>query len=533
MAKTAITTNFVGNGVLAMAGGPSAAATSNAIIQNAAAYEQYADYIQHIIAGGNLDTILGGKRFTDLSGPIDVFDRTDYTFLESLGSEITVPTKDLEFLSPVDDIDPLQWKAIGALATVPGDGTKFTFAYGITITTGTRTFAGGASATHGIFALSSLISTSDPMWKWIRHGMVIRELNGYKQEQILIVDIGGTLFGVRGAQIGGFIEKAAAATQIPVWATEEHDIGATWIPVQQHMNEYDEGSKMIEEGYTHRWNIMGMSEFSTNETWLRKLLTGVRNPLIGDPIERARSRQQNRMMEVWNGTALFGVKGRYNIGGLTYPRAGGLIADIKRCSTDRYGSSGTDTAVDNAYGGYYPEGVDTTDIDNIVRYKCNGGTNYYCGTEGDPSTPATFSQETFNIADATMMSNLRTSGNIANMLPTTCYLPPNLYVIATQFDKGRVQNNTWKNTESGYTSIRYLAPTGNEYHFIRDHNLQNMILLGNPNNGKRRRLVSAMKMDLVTHNNVEQSMYVTIQGFEFKRPEFLWFLWENLQPPVA
>ena len=105
-----ITNNFTGgsDAYLKTLTGPNAQFQNGYAISNQSTYEQRAGLQSDLIATGHMPTILSGKDFIDQSQAIDIYDRTNTSFLNSLGSfghPNIKNIKDMEFTYPVLDID--------------------------------------------------------------------------------------------------------------------------------------------------------------------------------------------------------------------------------------------------------------------------------------------------------------------------------------------------------------------------------------------------------------------------------------------
>ena len=515
-----ITTGYAGNGWMQHAVDQEAAYSSYYPTANAPSYEQYADLIENLVASGDIDTIIGGKQFRNFNDAIDMFDRTETSFVESLGrGDMPSNPKDMEHWWAVDDLDPLEWTATGALAQVTG--TSFYFG------TGASTFSSGVgdgSSGEGHFVLTNLIASTDPLYHWLRAGMIIREDNPASQEEILIIEQSSVKYGVRGAQIGGKLDiKSTSSTLIPSAATEAHAIGAKWVSDGLVVSELSNSPSAKREGWKHRGNLLQINDFATTKTFLEDLVN-VMQMSANQQIERSKTREQRRLQEQWNRAALYGVKTVYDNNGEHFYRSGGIIPFIMRYATEKWGStSGADTMSQ----GYYAEGATVTSLSNITYYKANGSSNFRWGTQGDTTTPAVFSQDLVDELDMYMTLNMGNSAN-EDKMPTTMWLPTSFYAIASQFDEGRVQTNIYRNAVSGYHSVTYITKMGHEIHFVKDDSLRGAILLGNPANGSRNALLSLGEFEVPTLNLTTQKRFVSIQGFSWKRPEYLWGYWGNL-----
>jgi len=503
-------------------------------ISNQVTYEQRAGLIADLISSGDLPTILSGKNFMDLSPSVDIFDRTNTTFLTSLGSyghPNVKNTKDLEFYYAVLDINPLQWTTKAALKKVAGDTTDAGadhFVYGKTFNESSPT----SGDDKPLIKISDLFDANDKMFFMLRHNMVLKDNTPGKNEQILIQEgSDGILYGIRGSHISGLIDSfssASEATKLPCDVTTAHSKNKTWICTGQVMAELEEGGEYYRHGYDYRSNFVQIVDFMSGKGWLEGVLGNEvnSNRLLGDPVAYAKNRAQARLEEIWNNIALHGVMGRYkNHKGDTRFRTMGIIQAIKLYCTQLQGGI---TLTDD---GYFPIGdnTHTKSSPNFENYKCNGDSNYRKGKENAPATPETFSKNTLDTLDLVMRKNVGLGANNEHLLPNIVWMPTEFYGVATQFDKERSRDHDPINTTAGYLATDYVTPQGTSYHFVKDDNLKNSILIGNGANGGRRPLASLLRYDFpLTRNRNEESQYISIQGFQWKRPELLWAYWENL-----
>ncbi len=533
--STRITNNFVGgsDAYLKTLTGQSAEFQSGYAVGNQSTYEQRAGLRADLIASGHMPTILSGKDFIDQSQAIDIFDRTNTSFLNSLGSfghPNIKNIKDMEFTYPVLDIDTLQWTSNKPVKEVVQEGSTGNFVYGKGLS-GTPSTASRAANDQPLLKMTNLIPETDKMFYKLRHNMIIQSADPLTREHILVQKGNdGVLYGLRGSHISGLIDSfstTANATKLPVKVTQEVAAGKVWLCVGQVMSELEEGGEHYRYGYDFRHNFVQIFDFMTGEGWLEKVLSAEvnGNRALGDSAAYAKERALKDMNQMLNNAAIHSQMRRWkNANGETRFSTMGILQAIKLYCTKTYG--GTDLNFD----GWFEQQADNhTDASAFNNYKCNGQSNFKFGKEDNPLEAEIFSKETFDKLDLKMRENVGLGANHEDMLPNVCYMPTSFYGIATQFDKDRARDHDPINTTSGYLATNYITPQGTRYHFIREDNLKNEILLGNPANGGRKPVASLLQYDFpLTPNRAKQSQYISIQGFQWKRPELLWAYWGNL-----